>query len=329
LGEIPDSLLDVSNGRLRSTKKNANGTTTYEWFAVNPINNYAIAVATGHYAHYSETFDGAKGPLTMDYWPLDYNVENAKRQFPQARTMLKCFEHWFGPYPWYEDGYKLLEVPNTGMEHQSAVSYGNWYANGYRKRDASGTGLGLKWDFIIVHESAHEWWGNSITMKDQADMWIHESFATYAEGLFTECQQGKKAGAEYTIGDTDYKRASAGGFVPSHVYDYVDTSVGASTKTADEIYVSYADHRWLPRRYVVPLFLCIFILVLYLLGKFLAAGVGRFFWNQLERIIHRLPLVRNVYSSIKQVTDFLFTEREIQYTRVCGCYTVTPDDPQG
>ena len=198
---VPEPLIDVSNGRLRSTRKNAGGTTTYEWFVVNPINNYAIAVAAGHYAHYSETYDGEKGPLTMDYWPLDYNVANAKRQFPQARTMMKCFEHWFGPYPWYEDGFKLIEVPNTGMEHQSAVSYGNWYANGYRKRDASGTGLGLEWDFIIIHESAHEWFGNNITSKDNADMWVAESFANYAEGLYTECLFGKDAGARYIIGN--------------------------------------------------------------------------------------------------------------------------------
>ena len=137
----------------------------------------------------------------MDYWPLDYNVANAKRQFPQARTMMKCFEHWFGPYPWYEDGFKLIEVPNTGMEHQSAVSYGNWYANGYRKRDASGTGLGLQWDFIIIHESAHEWFGNNITSKDNADMWVAESFANYAEGIYTECLFGKDAGARYIIGN--------------------------------------------------------------------------------------------------------------------------------
>jgi aminopeptidase N len=198
---VPNPLINVSNGRLRSTKKNANGTTAYEWFAVNPINNYAIAVAAGNYAHYTETFDGAKGKLTMDFWPLDYNLANAKRQWPQARSMLACFEHWFGPYPWYEDGYKLIEVPNTGMEHQSAVSYGNWFQNGYRKRDGSGTGLGLTWDFIIVHESAHEWFGNNITAKDNADMWVHESFANYAEGLYTECLFGKDAGARYIIGN--------------------------------------------------------------------------------------------------------------------------------
>ncbi|AHG92401.1 Peptidase M1 membrane alanine aminopeptidase (plasmid) [Gemmatirosa kalamazoonensis] len=198
---VPDPLLDVSNGRLRATRHNDDGTSTFEWFVTNPINNYAIAVAAGHYAHYSDTYDGLKGKLTLDYWPLDYHVADAHRQFPQSRAMLQCFERWFGPYPWYEDGYKLIEVPNTGMEHQSAVSYGNWYANGYRKRESSGTGLGLTWDFIIVHESAHEWFGNNITAKDNADMWVHESFANYAEGIYTECLHGKDAGARYIVGN--------------------------------------------------------------------------------------------------------------------------------
>ncbi len=167
---------------------------------LNPINNYAIAVAAGSYAHYSEVYQGEKGPLAIDYWPLSYHLDAAKRQFPQAKSMLKCFEHWFGPYPWYEDGFKLVEVPNTGMEHQSAIAYGNLYANGYRGRDGSGTGLGLKWDFIIVHESAHEWFGNNITTKDLADMWVHESFANYAEGIYMECLFGKESGAAYTVG---------------------------------------------------------------------------------------------------------------------------------
>jgi aminopeptidase N len=198
---VPDPLLEVSNGRLRSTTRNADGTTTYEWFAINPINNYAIAVAAGGYEHYAEVYRGERGDLTLDFWPLSYHLDAAKRQFAQARSMLACFEHWFGPYPWYEDGYKLIEVPHNGMEHQSAVAYGNRYANGYQRRDASGTGLGLKWDFIIVHESAHEWFGNNITTKDLADMWVHEGFANYAEGLYTECLFGKPAGAEYLIGN--------------------------------------------------------------------------------------------------------------------------------
>ena len=197
---VPQPLIDVSNGRLRNTRRNADGTTTYEWFVVNPINNYAIAVAAGNYAHYSDVYHGLRGDLTLDYWPLDYHIDAAKRQFPQSRSMLQCFEGWFGPYPWYEDGYKLIEVPNTGMEHQSAVSYGNWFQNGYRKRDGSGTGLGLTWDYIIVHESAHEWFGNNITAKDNADMWVHESFATYLEGIYTECLFGKDAGARYLVG---------------------------------------------------------------------------------------------------------------------------------
>ena len=197
---VPDSLIDVSNGRLRSTTRNADGTTTYEWFVANPINNYDVAVNAAHYAHFSDAYDGERGKLTLDFYPLDYHVDTARKQFQQVKPMLQCFESWFGPYPWYEDGYKLVETPHLGMEHQSAVAYGNHYKNGYLGNDRSATGHGLKWDFIIVHESAHEWWGNSLTMKDAADMWIHEAFATYAEGLFTECQDGKKAGAEYLIG---------------------------------------------------------------------------------------------------------------------------------
>ena len=213
---VPDSLYDVSNGRLRGTGLQSriidvtrpDGSsfppspvwTTYEWFVRNPINNYDVTVNAGHYAHFGDVYDGERGKLTLDFYPLDYHLDTAKKQFQQVKPMLQCFENWFGPFPWYEDGYKLVETPHLGMEHQSAVAYGNHYTNGYLGRDRSATGHGLLWDFIIVHESAHEWFGNSITMKDAADMWIHESFATYAEGLFTECQQGKKAGAEYTIG---------------------------------------------------------------------------------------------------------------------------------
>ena len=193
-------MIDVSNGRLRSTTHNPNGTTTYEWFVTEPINNYGIEVNAGQYAHFSDTFNGEKGALTLDFWPLAYHVDTAKVQFQQAKSMLACFEHWFGPYPWYADGYKLIEAPHLGMEHQSGVAYGNHFKNGYLGRDLSGTGLGLNWDFIIVHESAHEWWGNNISAKDHADMWIHESFANYAEGIYTECQDGKAAGAAYIIG---------------------------------------------------------------------------------------------------------------------------------
>jgi aminopeptidase N len=197
---LPDSMVDVSNGRLRTTKHNPDGTTTYEWFVEDPINNYDVEVNAGQYAHWGDTFNGESGPLTLDFWPLSYHADTAKVQFQQAKSMLACFEHWFGPYPWYKDGYKLIEAPHLGMEHQSGVAYGNKFKNGYSGRDLSGTGEGLTWDFIVVHESAHEWWGNSITVKDAADMWIHEGFANYSEGLYAECKDGKEAGAQYIIG---------------------------------------------------------------------------------------------------------------------------------
>jgi aminopeptidase N len=197
---VPDSLVDVSNGRLRKVTRGVDRTTTYEWFVTNPINNYGVAINAARYGHFGQVYEGENGPLTMDFWPLAYHVDAAREQFKQATTMMACFEHWFGPFPWYEDGYKLVETPHLGMEHQSAVAYGNAYHNGYLGRDLSGTGWGLRWDFIIVHESAHEWFGNSITSTDIADMWVHESFANYAENLYTECQFGKAAGAEYVIG---------------------------------------------------------------------------------------------------------------------------------
>jgi aminopeptidase N len=198
---VPESLTAVSNGRLESQESNGDGTTTFTWFVSNPINNYSIEVNAGDYAHWSETFEGEDGPLSMDFWPLSDNLEKARDQWTQARTTIECFEHWFGPYPFYEDGYKLIEVPYLGMEHQSGVTYGNQYANGYLGRDLSGTGHGLLWDFIIVHESAHEWWGNNITASDIAENWVHESFANYSENLYTECLTGsKQKGEEYVIG---------------------------------------------------------------------------------------------------------------------------------
>ena len=197
---VPDSLIDVSNGRLRSTRKAPNGETTYEWFVTVPINTYDVEINAGRYAHYADSLKGEGGMLTLDFWPLAYHVDAAKKQWQQVVPMLKCFEHWYGPYPFYADGYKLIEAPHLGMEHQSGVAYGNHFLNGYLGRDLSHTGIGLQWDFIIVHESAHEWWGNSISVKDHADMWVHESFANYSEGIYTECLLGKEAGAAYMIG---------------------------------------------------------------------------------------------------------------------------------
>ncbi|MEN0052462.1 MAG: M1 family metallopeptidase [Mucilaginibacter sp.] len=198
---VPNGLKDVSNGRLRKVTKLKDGYTRFDWFVANPINNYDIEANIGDYVHYDGTYAGEKGKLTMDFWPLSYNINKAKKQWDEnAPKMLKAFEHWFGPYPFYEDGYKLVETPHLGMEHQSGTAYGNHYKNGYLGRDLSGTGWGLKWDFIVVHESGHEWFGNNITSKDVADMWIHESFTNYSESLFIEQYWGKQAGQEYVHG---------------------------------------------------------------------------------------------------------------------------------
>jgi aminopeptidase N len=198
---VPNGLKDVSNGRLRKVTKLKDGYTRFDWFVSNPINNYDIAANIADYTHFEDSYAGEKGKLTLDYWVLPYNLEKAKKQFGRdAKPMIKAFEHWFGPYPFYEDGYKLVETPHLGMEHQSAVAYGNKYKNGYSGSDRSQTGWGLKWDFIIVHESGHEWFGNNITSKDLADSWIHEGFTNYSEALFTESIWGKQAGQEYTHG---------------------------------------------------------------------------------------------------------------------------------
>ena len=196
----PDSLVGVGNGRLRSKISNLDGTATYDWAVVNPINNYCIIPSIGKYVHFGEIFKGEKGNLNMDYWVLDYNLERAKKQFADAPRMIKAFEYWFGPYPFYEDGYKLVDAPHLGMEHQSATAYGNNYKNGYLGRDLSGTGWGLKWDFIIIHESGHEWFANNITTKDIADMWVHEGFTCYSETLFIEYYYGKEAATAYLTG---------------------------------------------------------------------------------------------------------------------------------
>lgn len=197
---VPEGLTDVSNGRLRRVTTNPDHTRTFDWYVVNPINNYGVNLNIGHYEHWSEEYQGEKGPLALNYYALADHVDSARTQFRQVPKMLKAFEYWFGPYPFYEDGYKLVETPYLGMEHQSSVTYGNHFRNGYLGRDLSHTGWGLLWDFIIIHESGHEWFANNITYKDVADMWIHESFTNYSENLFTEYYYGKDAGAQYVIG---------------------------------------------------------------------------------------------------------------------------------
>ncbi|MBE9489703.1 MAG: M1 family metallopeptidase [Bacteroidetes bacterium] len=197
---VPKNLINISNGRLRKIEEHENNTTTSHWFVNNPINNYGVNINIADYVNFSEIYEGEKGDLDMGYYVLRDNLEKAKEHFKVVPKMMKAFEHWFGPYPFYEDGYKLVEVPYLGMEHQSSITYGNNYQNGYLGRDLSGTGWGLKFDFIIVHESGHEWFANNITNIDVADMWIHESFTAYSENLFLDYYYGKEASAEYVIG---------------------------------------------------------------------------------------------------------------------------------
>jgi len=197
---VPGDLTDVSNGRLQSVKRQKDGTKTFNWYVSNPINNYGVNINIGDYVNLAEKFKGEKGDLDCSYYVLRDNLAKAKGQFKDAPKMLKAFESWFGPYPWYEDSYKLVEAPYLGMEHQSSVTYGNNYKNGHNGHDISDTGWGLKFDYIIIHESGHEWFANNITYKDIADMWIHESFTTYSEVLFIEYYYGKEAANEYTRG---------------------------------------------------------------------------------------------------------------------------------
>ena len=196
----PKHLISVSNGRHIQTKENSNKTNTSTWKVINPINNYGVNINIGDYVHFTEEYKGKKGVLDCDYYVVSYNLEKAKKQFKEVSRTLEAFEHWFGPYPFYEDSYKLVEVPYLGMEHQSSVTYGNGYKNGYKGIDLSGTGWGLKFDFIIVHESGHEWFANNITNIDIADMWIHESFTAYSENLFLDYHFGTEASNAYVTG---------------------------------------------------------------------------------------------------------------------------------
>ncbi len=197
---VPENLVAVGNGRLINITTNNNKTKTFTWVVTNPINTYCATMNIANYVNFKDTVNGEKGILDMDYWVLDYNLEKAKKQFTDAKLTINALEYWFGPYPFYEDSYKLIETHHLGMEHQSGVAYGNKYMKGYLGSDLSGSGWGLKWDYIIVHETGHEWFGNNITTNDIADMWVHEGFTDYCETLFTEYYYGKKAADEYVQG---------------------------------------------------------------------------------------------------------------------------------
>ncbi len=193
---VPNGLMNVSNGRFLGSEDLKNGYTRWDWEVKNPINNYTITVNIGDYVHFGENYKG----LDLDYYVLRNNLEKAKIHFEEVKPMLDCFQTKFGKFPFWEDGYKLAETPYLGMEHQSAIAYGNQYKKGYLGRDISGTGVGLLFDYITIHESGHEWFGNSITSKDIADMWIHEGFTTYTESVFVECQFGYEKALEYLKG---------------------------------------------------------------------------------------------------------------------------------
>ena len=198
---VPEDLVAVSNGRLQDTVRNETAQTrTYHWLVTNPINNYGVNVNIGNYVNFSDKYCGEFGELDLDYWVLDHQRETAETHFKEVPRTIEAFEYWFGKYPFYEDSYKLVVVPYLGMEHQSSVTYGNGFRNGYRGTDLSGTGVGMKFDFIIVHESGHEWFGNNISMNDAADMWIHESFTNYSENLFVEYHFTKQEAEDYVIG---------------------------------------------------------------------------------------------------------------------------------
>lgn len=193
---VPNGLMCVANGRLAGSQDLANGYTRWYWEVRNPINNYDITVNIADYAHIHDNLDG----LDLDYYVLKENKEKARKHFEEVKPMLECFQEKFGKYPFYEDGYKLVETPYLGMEHQSAVAYGNNYKKGYRGYDMSYSGIGMLFDYITIHESGHEWFGNSITSKDIADMWIHEGFTTYSESVYVECRYGYEKAMQYING---------------------------------------------------------------------------------------------------------------------------------
>jgi aminopeptidase N len=193
---VPNGLVDVSNGKFVGTKDLGDGYTRWDWMVHYPINNYDVSLNIGKYEHFSDRL----GNLPLDFYVLPEDMDKAKKQFTQANGMIEAYQHYFGEYPFKKDGYKLVEVPYSGMEHQSAVTYGNLFKNGYLGRDWTGVGISPKFDFIIIHESAHEWFGNSITAADRSDMWIHEGWATYLEGLYVEYMWGHDDALKYLNG---------------------------------------------------------------------------------------------------------------------------------
>jgi len=192
----PNGLMDVSNGRFEGKTDLGDGYTRWDWRIHYPINSYNVSLNVGRYEHFTDAVDGQR----LDFYCLPEHLGKARAQFAQARTMMQAFQEAVAPYPFPKDGYKLVEAPYSGMEHQSAVTYGNRFANGYLERDWTGVGISTKFDFIIVHESAHEWFGNSVTADDSCHEWIHEAWGTYLEGVYVEHLWGKADALKYLNG---------------------------------------------------------------------------------------------------------------------------------
>ncbi len=193
---VPNGLIDVSNGHFAGKTDLGDGYTRWDWHVSYPINNYDVSMNIGKYEHYSDNL----GDLPLDFYVLPEDLDRSKPQFAQAKGMIEAFQHYFGPYPFAKDGYKLIEAPYSGMEHQSAVTYGNLFKNGYMGRDWTGVGISTRFDFIIIHESGHEWFGNAVSATDHADMWIHEGWTTYLESLYVEYRWGKEDAIKYLSG---------------------------------------------------------------------------------------------------------------------------------
>ena len=229
---VPKGLTNVSNGRLLEIEEKLDSN-TFHWYVNNPINNYGVNINIGDYVRFSEVYDGENGNLDLDYFVLSYNLAKAKEQFKQVPMMIEAFEHWFGPYPFYEDSFKMVEAPYLGMEHQSSITYGNGYTNGYKGSSyPSNSKWGLKFDYIIIHEGGHEWFANNITYRDIADIWIHEGFTTYSENLYVEYFYGKEAGAEYVISS----RKGISNFKPIITGEY-----GVNRESSGDIYAKGAN----------------------------------------------------------------------------------------
>ncbi len=192
---VPTGLQAVSNGNLRSSENTDDGFTRFDWAVTYPINTYDVALNIGDYTHFSDVYTAADGEkLALDYYVMPYNLAKARTQFEQVKPMLACYERFLGKYPFWRDGYALIETPHLGMEHQSGIAYGNKYQRGYLGGRMPSD---MNWDFIIVHESGHEYWGNALSVRDHAEMWMHESFTTYMEALYTECTLGYDAALRY------------------------------------------------------------------------------------------------------------------------------------